>query len=97
MPASEQTGNPATITVVRAEACHLCDDAQDALADAAQHGNIRVEVVEADSAAGTDLVSRHRPATFPLILINGEFFSQGRLPRGKLRALLAARREMSPR
>jgi Thioredoxin domain len=97
MPAPDQTGNPATITVVRTEACHLCDDAQDALADAAQHGDIRVEVVEADSVEGMELVSRHRPATFPLIVVDGEFFSQGRLPRRKLRALLAARPEMSPR
>jgi hypothetical protein len=86
-----------TVTVVRAAACHLCDDAEDALADAADHAPIEVNLVEAHSAAGMELVGRYRPASFPLVLVDGQFFSQGRVPRGKLRALLAARGEMSPR
>jgi hypothetical protein len=86
-----------TVTVVRAAACHLCEEAQDVLAEAAQRWPIRVEVIEADSASGMDLVGRYRPASFPLVLIDGQFFSQGRLPRAKLRALLDARQEVSPR
>jgi hypothetical protein len=88
--------NP-TCTVVRTDACHLCEDAQDALAEAAKRWPIRIEVVDADGPPGMDLVGRHRPASFPLILIDGQFFSQGRLPRRKLRALLDARREVSSR
>jgi hypothetical protein len=34
---------------------------------------------------------------FPLVLLDGAFFSQGRLPRRKLRALLASRPAVSPR
>jgi hypothetical protein len=75
----------------------LCDDAQDALADAAKRARIQVELVEADSAAGMELVGRYRPASFPLVLVDGKFFSQGRLPRGKLRGLLRGRQEMSDR
>jgi hypothetical protein len=80
-----------TVTVVRTAACHLCEDAQDALSEAAQQWPIRIEVIDADSASGMDLVGRYRPASFPLILIDGQLFSQGRLPRAKLRALLGAR------
>jgi hypothetical protein len=88
--------NP-TVTVVRAAACHLCEDAQDALSEAVQQWPIRIEVVDADSAPGMDLVARHCPASVPLILIDGQFFSQGRLPRAKLRALLGARWAVSSR
>jgi hypothetical protein len=52
---------------------------------------IRVDRVEADSAAGQALVGAHRPAMFPLVLVDGAFFSAGRLPRRKLRALLATK------
>jgi hypothetical protein len=33
----------------------------------------------------------HGAAMSPLVLLDGEFISAGRLPRGKLRKLLAAR------
>jgi hypothetical protein len=78
----------AVITVVRSPACHLCDDAGAALADLAAEYPIRVEMVDADSAGGKALVGEHRPGMFPLVLVDGAVFSQGRLPRRKLRALL---------
>lgn len=86
-----------TITVVRAAACHLCDDAEDVLARAGAHTPFHLELIESDSAAGAELVCRHRPAAFPLILVDGEFFSQGRLSRGRLWALLDSRTAVSPR
>jgi hypothetical protein len=99
MPAQAQIRDPATttVTVVRSVACHLCDDAEETLAKAAATSSIRIDLVEAASPAGMELVSRYRPAAFPLVLVDGRFFSQGRLPRGKLRAVLATRGEMSPR
>jgi hypothetical protein len=81
----------ATITLVHAPACHLCADAQTALAELGGQFPIDVDLVLADSAAGRTLVDAHRPAMFPLVLVDGVFLSAGRLPRGKLRALLAAR------
>jgi alkyl hydroperoxide reductase subunit AhpF len=86
-----------TITVVRAPACHLCDDVQEALARAGAHSPFRFELIDADSSAGIELVRCYRPAAFPLILVNGEFFSQGRLSRGKLQALLDAQPAASSR
>ena len=79
----------ATITVVHAPACHFCADARDALTQLRQEFPIQVELVEADSDTGRALIGIHRPAMFPLVLVDGALFSTGRLPRGKLRALLA--------
>ena len=87
-----------TITVVHAPACHHCADAQDKLNLLSRETPIRVDLLEADSAAGGDLIGRYRPTMFPLVLVDGAFFSQGRLPVRKLRALLAARAAaVSPR
>jgi hypothetical protein len=80
-----------TVTLVHAAACHFCDDARTALTELEREHDLTVELVEADSDEGRGLVARHRPAMFPLVLVDGEYFSVGRLPRGKLRALLAAR------
>ncbi len=85
-----------TVTVVRSQSCHLCEDAEEVLAEPARQSLIRLTVVEADSPAGLDLVGQWRPAAFPLVLVDGEYFSQGRLSRGKLQALLHAGR-VAPR
>lgn len=85
------------ITVVHAPACHFCTDAQDALADLGREIPIQVELVGADSTTGTALVDTHRPTMFPLVLVDESYFSQGRLPRRKLRALLASRDAVSSR
>jgi hypothetical protein len=61
------------------------------LTELRRESEFAVERVEADSDRGRSLVSQHRPAMFPLILVDGVFFSVGRLPRGKLRALLSLR------
>jgi glutaredoxin len=84
------------ITLVHAPACHFCADAQDALAEMGEQLPITVELVEAESPEGEELVGEHRPAMFPLVLVDGEFFSVGRLPRRKLRALLEKRTVGSP-
>jgi hypothetical protein len=81
----------ALITLVQAPGCHFCADARDALTELEREHDVRVDVVTADGEAGQALVGDHRPAMLPLVLVDGTFFSAGRLPRRKLRALLAAR------
>lgn len=78
------------ITVVHAPACHFCADAEKALVEIAGRypGRVRVWVVELESPEGAHLMVQHRPAMNPLVLIDGQFFSAGRLPRKKLTALL---------
>ena len=84
------------VTVVHAPACHYCQDAQDALRELATGVDLDVRVVELESAQGADLVARHRPAMNPLVLVDGQYFSSGRLPRKKLRALLERRGVLAP-
>ncbi len=80
-----------TVTLVRTPACHLCSDAHQALAELGRTYPMRVEVLDLDTEHGQALVGAHRPTMFPLVLVDGVFFSAGRLPRRKLRALLATR------
>ncbi|WHP16620.1 glutaredoxin family protein [Cellulomonas sp. ES6] len=79
------------ITVVQAPACHFCDDAKHALAALAEQTPLLVRVVDIDSDAGRALVAEHRPAMNPLVLLDGRYFSSGRLPRRKLAKALEGR------
>jgi hypothetical protein len=82
--------SPPRITVVSVPDCHLCDDAR-ALLSSFPEGELVVAYLAADSDAGRALVGRHRPALAPLVLLDGEFLSSGRLSRGRLRRALRAR------
>lgn len=79
------------ITLVHMPACHFCADAHAVLTELGREVPIQVDVVAADSDTGQALVGVHRPAIFPLVLVDGVFFSAGRLPRRKLRTLLTGR------
>lgn len=85
------SGQIVPVTVVTAPGCHLCDDALDGLAELGTAYALEVSVIDARSPEGGELLRTHRAAMNPLVLVNGDFLSSGRLPRGKLRALLAAR------
>ena len=82
---------PPDVLVVSAPACHLCADAEAALAELARAGSLTMRSVEASSEEGRRVVAEHRPGMFPVVLVDGTLFSVGRLPRGKLRKLLEAR------
>lgn len=79
------------VTLVHAEACHFCDDAGAVLAEYAREFPLDIRLVALESPEGAEAVAAHRPAMSPLILIDGQYFSSGRLPRKKLRALLDVR------
>jgi glutaredoxin len=81
----------AVITVVHSPACHFCDDAQRVLAEFATEYPLTVELVDAGEPRGQALLAAHRAPMFPLVLLDGVFFSVGRLPRKKLRKALAGR------
>lgn len=82
---------PTQITLVHAEACHFCTDASRVLDEVSANFPIEVTGVNVASDQGAALVALHRPAMSPLVLVDGAFFSQGRLPRKKLEALLRTR------
>jgi hypothetical protein len=79
------------ITIVPSPACHFCDDAERALAELAGSFAFGLERVPLETAEGARLVAEHRPPLSPLVLVDGAYFSAGRLPRKKLTRLLAAR------
>ena len=87
---TQQGHTPVEVTVVHAPACHYCEDAEVALRDLAEHHPIDVRVVEIDSPEGLRLVAIYRPAMNPLVLVDGAYFSSGRLPRKKLVRLIEA-------
>ena len=84
------TNNPTVITVVEAPACHYCEDAAAALAELSARFDFLVRTLARDSDEGRRLILRHRPPMAPLVLVDEEFFSSGRLPR-RLEKLLQLR------
>ena len=83
--------SPAVVTVVESEACHFCADAHRILADLAVEYPLLVDTVDVRSDAGRRLMAQHRAAMSPLVLLDGVFFSNGRLPRRKLAKVLTRR------
>jgi len=96
VPTPRDTGD-AVITVVHTVACHYCADARAALDELSGQYRLRVDYIDATSPAGLGLLTRHRVPMFPLVLVDGQFFSYGRLPRGKLRRQLEARQPAGTR
>jgi hypothetical protein len=92
---SSAPSSPAVVTVVTSSGCHLCEEALEELAHRADE--LTVTVAPADTDRGRELVQGHLPVMFPLVLVDGVFFSTGRLPRRKLDKVLAdrARRAVS--
>lgn len=80
------------VTLVHADACHLCEDAEAAIADLGARVPLRLSRVDAASETGRRLLMANRAGMLPLVLINGSAFSTGRIPRGRLRQLEAEHR-----
>ena len=87
---STASGGTVEITVVESPACHLCEDARKVVERLSAEYPITLRVVDIRSARGQALIAEHRPAMSPLVLIDGAFLCAGRLPRGKLLAILRA-------
>jgi len=90
-PVSTTPSDLPVITLVQAPACHFCDDAKNAPAAMSQHTPLVIRVVDIDSDEGRALIAEHRPAMNPLVLLDGHYFSSGRLPRKKLTKTLQDR------
>ncbi|MCG7284742.1 glutaredoxin family protein [Cellulomonas sp. ACRRI] len=79
------------VTVVTAPACHFCEDAKQALTTLSEQAPMHIRIVDIDSDEGRALIGEHRPAMNPLVLLDGRYFSAGRLPRKKLAKELRGR------
>ena len=77
-------GIPVEVTLVEAPACHLCEDAKSTLAVLARSYLLTVQVVSIEDEVGRELMQTHRAPMSPLVLLDGQYFSSGRLPRRKL-------------
>ena len=82
-------GAPVAVTLVEAPACHLCADAKSTLAVLGQRYPMTIQVLSIRSVDGGALMARHRAPMSPLVLLDGAYFSSGRLPRRKLEKRLA--------
>jgi|SRR5665647_772931 len=91
-PQAQAVGIPIVVTLVEAPACHLCEDAKSALAVLAQTFPMTVRVLSIVDEAGRALMEEHRAPMSPLVLLDGQYFSSGRLPRRKLESRLAKAR-----
>ena len=78
-----------TVTVVHSAACHFCEDAIVALSELSQDYPLAIETIDAAEPRGEELMRLHRAPMYPLVLVNGNFFSVGRLPRKKFHHTLA--------
>ena len=92
----DATPPPVAVTLVKSPACHFCEDADAALVELAASYALDVSRVALESEVGAHLTAVHRPAMSPLVLVDGEYFSAGRLPRRKLIKLLESRNVALP-
>lgn len=90
-PSPPHDPQPVRVTVVESPACHYCADAHQVLEELANTYPLVVHTVDARSDAGQLLMAQHRAAMSPLVLLDGAFFSHGRLPRRKLTKVLTGR------
>ena len=91
MASTSRFPDTVAVTVVHSPACHFCDDARAVLADLATEFPLTVDYLACTEPRGAALIREHRAGMYPLVLLDGGFFSAGRLPRKKLRAQLTAR------
>jgi hypothetical protein len=92
MSADALQDSATVVTLVTTSGCHFCDDAHTALRALIDVGAaLSLEIVPASSDRGRALIAQHRPPMNPLVLVDGGYFSAGRLPRRKLEAVLRRR------
>ena len=95
-PPTDEVAVPVVVTVVEAPACHLCEDAKSVLAVLAVSYPMTINVVSVTEAPGLALMQEHRAPMSPLVLLDGVYFSSGRLPRRKLEKRLAKTMAKNP-
>jgi hypothetical protein len=88
-PPTPGTGAAVAVTLVEAPACHLCEDAKSTLATLAKSYPMTIQVLSISDKPGRALMDQHRAPMSPLVLLDGHYFSSGRLPRRKLEKRLS--------
>lgn len=83
---------PHLVELVTSPGCHFCGFAREVLERVGAEVPLQVTEVDLDSPAGQAALARWRVPFPPMVILDGELFSYGRISERKLRATLAARR-----
>ena len=82
---------PTRVTVLTQDDCTFCDHAKDTLARLAADYPLSIEEIRLDTPAGQALAAGEGVFFAPGVLLDGAFFSHGRLSEKKLRRTLDRR------
>ena len=94
---NDASGDRIHITILEQEQCHFCREAYALLDQLCTEYPLDIVRESLDSPAGQQLAIRHGILFAPGILIDGEFFSYGRVSERKLRRDLWRRQSLSER
>ena len=81
------------ITLLTQASCAFCDQTKEILSRLTTDYTLNVHEIRLDTDEGRKLAIQHAVMFAPGILIDGQFFSYGRLSERKLRLQLARERE----
>ena len=76
------------VVLLTKDDCHFCEQAKDVLAKLSGEYSLRVREIPLDSDEGRALALRSAAPFPPVVFLNGETFSYGRLSEQKLRKAL---------
>ncbi|MDT0275555.1 glutaredoxin family protein [Blastococcus goldschmidtiae] len=83
------------VTLLTQTSCSFCEQAKETLAQLSQEQDFETEEISLQTEEGRALGERHGVLFAPGILVDGEFFSFGRLSERKLRRELQRRNDVS--
>ena len=84
------------ITIVTTEDCTFCEQAKQMLARVAADAHVEVREVPLDSPEGRQITATIAAPFPPVVLLDGDAFSYGRLSERRLRKALAGRVGTAP-
>lgn len=84
------------ITIVTTADCAFCEQAKQVLARVAADAHVEVRDVPLDSPEGRQITERAAAPFPPVVLLDGEAFSYGRLSERRLRKALAGQVSKAP-
>ena len=82
------------VTLLTQTSCSFCEQAKETLAQLSQEQDFETEEISLETEDGRALGERHGVLFAPGILVDGDFFSFGRLSERKLRRELQRRNDV---
>lgn len=77
-----------SVLLLTKENCSLCDDAKDVLEKLRPHYGLEIQSISLESEEGRRLALTSSAAFPPVVFVDGELFSYGRLSERRLRRAL---------